>query len=184
MPLNSTLTFFVKSQVPAHFPRSEKIEIATVDGSLHTTLSLETSTLVLEDARTVLATLAPIKAFGDSAFGDLQFRVVDANGASDWQPLIKLVRVPLLKEVRCPLNADSSCTLTGSNLFLIDSISSNAKFAAEDKGDANKTITVPADFNGSSISVPRPNGTLLYLEMRDEPLVIDTVSLPVLPERQ
>lgn len=179
MPLNGKLTFFAKSQAPISFPRSEKIEVATADGSLHTTLSLDNGSLVLENMQTVLATLIPIKAFGDSAFGELQFRAVDADRASDWQPLVKLVRVPSLKEVHCPLNAGAGCTLTGSNLYLIDSISSDAKF---DVG--SKAIAVPADFAGSSLTVPRPDGTLLYIKLRDESSAIETVTLPVLPEGQ
>jgi hypothetical protein len=32
--------------------------------------------------------------------------------------------------------------------------------------------------------VPRPNGTLLYVKLRDDPSTVDTVVLPVLPDEQ
>jgi hypothetical protein len=34
----------------------------------------------------------------------------------------------------------------------------------------------------SRLSVPRPNGTLLYIKLRDDPGMVSTVVLPVLPE--
>jgi len=32
--------------------------------------------------------------------------------------------------------------------------------------------------------VPRPDGTLLYIKLRDDPSVISTAALPVLPEQR
>ena len=40
LPLQRRLVFFLRSRVPAVFPRTEKIEIAAVDGSFGATLSL------------------------------------------------------------------------------------------------------------------------------------------------
>jgi len=37
-------------------------------------------------------------------------------------------------------------------------------------------------FVGSTLNVPRPNGTLLYIKLRDDPATVSTVVLPVLPE--
>jgi len=179
LPLNATLTFFINTEAPAKFSRDEKIEVATQDGSLHTQLSFDDGSLVLEDAHTVLATLYPQKAFGDSAFGSLQFRAVTSDGSGDWQPLANLIRVPVLKEVHCPIQQDASCTLSGDNLYLINSISSDASFDA-----TGKVVTLPPNFAGTTLTVPRPNGTLLYLKLRDEPTSVDTVSLPVLPSAQ
>jgi hypothetical protein len=34
----------------------------------------------------------------------------------------------------------------------------------------------------STLSVPRPNGTLLYLKLRDDPSTVNMMVLPVLPE--
>jgi len=177
LPLDAKLTFFVKADGASKFERSEKLEVATVDNSLHTMLSLGDGSLVLEDRQTVLATLDPAKAFGGSAFGDLRFRAVTADGtASDWQPLAHLIRVPELTDVRCTAQVGAACTLTGANLYLIDAISADPAFPAAAQ------ISVPADFTASTVQVPRPSGTILYLKLRDNPSSIDTVALPVLPQ--
>jgi hypothetical protein len=34
----------------------------------------------------------------------------------------------------------------------------------------------------STLSVPRPNGTLLYIKLRDDPKTVSALVLPVLPE--
>ena len=39
----------------------------------------------------------------------------------------------------------------------------------------------PLGFAGNTMKVPRPNGTTLYLKLRDDPSTVDLVSLPVLP---
>jgi hypothetical protein len=85
------------------------------------------------------------------------------------------VRVPTLKEVRCPDSPDRQCTLSGSNLYLIDSIASDPQFKI--------SVSVPEGFADPTISVPRPNGTLLYIRLRDDPLVVNKAALPVLPEQ-
>jgi len=176
LPQSGQVVFVLKSNVPPVFGRSEKIEIASVDGSFHTLLSVADGTLVLEDASTVLATLDPAKAFGPSAFGPLQFRAVDETGAGgDWQPLAALVRLPSLKEVRCPDKIDQPCTLSGTNLFLIDSVASDPQFA--------KNMPVPAGFVDAGLTVPRPNGTVLYIKLRDDPAAVNTAALPVLPQQ-
>ncbi len=175
LPQDGRLSFFLTSQVPPAFERDEKIEVATLDGSYHAFLSQAEGTLVLQDAKTVLAFLDPAKAFGPSAFGELHFRVVATDGSQgDWQPLATLVRVPTLKEVRCPSSPDQDCSLLGSNLYLIDSVASDAAFTHQKP--------VPVGTAGSTLPVPRPNGTLLYLKLRDDPATVDSVALPVMPE--
>jgi hypothetical protein len=175
LPQDSELSFFLKTVVPEKFPRSEKIEVATDDDSFDTTLSIADGSLVLQDAQTVLATLDPGKSFGPSAFGALQFRPVSADGEKgDWQPLARLVRIPTLKEIRCPDSPDKPCTLSGTNLFLIYSVASDAQFTHQ--------MPVPLGFADSTLTVPRPNGTLLYIKLRDDPSTVNTVALPVLPE--
>jgi hypothetical protein len=37
-------------------------------------------------------------------------------------------------------------------------------------------------YAGGTLSVPRPNGTLLYIKLRDDPATVSSVVLPVLPE--
>jgi hypothetical protein len=175
LPLEGRLSFFVKTEVPENFPRTEKIEVATVDGSFDVLLSVADGNLILQDSHSVLALLDPLKSFGPSAFGPLQFRAVDADNAKgDWQPLINLVRLPSLKEIRCPDSPDKQCSLSGTNLFLIDSVASSAQFT--------HTVSVPVGFVDSTLSVPRPNGTLLYIKLRDDPATVSTVVLPVLPQ--
>lgn len=175
LPQDGRLSFFLKSEVPADFSREEEIEVATKDGGYHTILSQKEGTLILQDAHTVLALFDPGKAFGPSAFGPLRFRALEKNGAKgNWQPLATLVRVPELKEVRCPDSPDKQCNLIGKNLFLIDSIASDPQFT--------HNAPVPLGFMDSSLPVPRPNGTLLYMKLRDDPSAVNTIVLPVLPE--
>jgi len=175
LPQDARLTFFLRSEVPDKFPHTEKIEVAAQDSAFTTLLSLADGSLILRDAQTVLATLDPAKAFGPSAFGPLRFRAVDSDGTmSDWQPLTNLVRIPTLKEVRCPETPDKPCVLQGANLFFIDSVASDSQFT--------HSVPVPSDFNGTGLNVPRPNGTLLYLKLRDAVNVVNRVALPVLPE--
>ena len=175
LPQDARLTFFLKSEVPETFSHHEKIEVATMDSSFTTTLSLTDGSLILRDAQSVLATFDPAKSFGPSAFGPLRFRAVDSSDVKgDWQPLTNLVRVPTLKDVACPDSPDKSCELRGANLFFIDSVASDPQFT--------RSHSVPADFNGASLEVPRPNGTLLYLKLRDAPGVVNRVALPVVPE--
>jgi len=175
LPQDGQISFFLKSDVPAAFPRNEKIEVAGDDGAVEVSLSLADGTLVLEDSQTVLGTLRPLKSFGPSVFGALRLRPVSENGErGDWQPLAKLVRVPTLQEVRCPDSPDKPCTLVGQNLFLIDSVASDAQFT--------HNIAVPVGFVDTTLTVPRPNGTLLYIKLRDDPSTVTRGALPVLPE--
>lgn len=176
LPQDGTLSFFLKTEVPETFSRKEKIEVATQDGSFHTALTLDNGNLVLQDSTTVMATFDPQKSFGPSAFGPLRFRAVDAQGiVGAWQPLATLVRIPSLKEIRCPDSPDKQCSLVGSNLFLIDSVASDAQFTS--------ATPVALGFAESELSVPRPNGTLLYLKLRDDPSTVNTAVLPVMPEQ-
>ncbi len=175
LPQDGQMSIFLKSENPADFPRGEKIEVATEDGSASTLLSLSDGTLVLQDSHTVLGTLRPLKSFGQSVFGALRIRPVSENGErGDWQPLSKLVRVPVLKEVRCPDSPDKPCSLVGQNLFLIDSVASDSQF--------EHNVPVPVGYSESSLSIPRPNGTLLYIKLRDDPSIANKAALPVLPE--
>ncbi len=76
LPLDATLTFALRSQSPAAFARDEIIEVATDDESSAAVLSFGNGGVTLENAQVAVATLNPAKAFGASAFGALQFRVV------------------------------------------------------------------------------------------------------------
>ena len=68
-------------------------------------LSFDNGGITLEDAQVAVATLDPAKAFGPSAFGPLQFRVITHDAAGDWQPLATLVRLPMLSELEVSRDA-------------------------------------------------------------------------------
>ncbi|HEY0795882.1 MAG TPA: hypothetical protein VGD64_08885 [Acidisarcina sp.] len=182
LPVDATLTFAVKAESPATLHRNEKIEVASEDNSFRVILSVADNTLVLQDKKTALVTLNPAKAFGGSAFGPLQFRPVDSNGvAGDWQPLVTLVRVPQLTDLKCPPQGPggTQCTLSGADLFLLDSVATTADFA--------NAVSVPEGFAASTLSVPRPGGTSglasLYVKLRDDPAVTSAASLPLQQQR-
>lgn len=174
LPINGTLTFFLKTA--KRFDRSMKIEIATEDGGASVNLSFSDGGLILQDNTTARAELNPAKSFGPSVFGELRFRAIDGQGSKgDWQPLTRLVRLPRITRIVCPESTTQACRLEGSDLFLIDSLSSDEKFTSP--------VVVSEGFAGSSISVPRPNGTHLYVKLRDAPGAINNLLSPVFPEQ-
>ncbi len=177
LPQNGRLTFFIQSVAPEYFSRTERMEVAAVDGSFSTTLSVADGSMMLQDPQTVMAELDPLKSFGPSAFGALQFRPVDGNGvAGDWQPLAHLVRLPVLKDVVCPMEAAAMCILHGDNLFLLRAVGADAKMT--------QAVETPSGFDAQELRVPRPVGAVLYMELRDDPKTVDAVALPVMPEAQ
>ncbi|MGH8295569.1 MAG: hypothetical protein ACRETZ_08745, partial [Steroidobacteraceae bacterium] len=179
LPQRARLRFSIRARSPASFERGEMIEIATADGSYSTTLSLANGGMTLESRSVAIATLDPARAFGPSAFGPLQFRVVDAGVTGDWQALATLVRLPQLRRLVCPATAELACKLSGSDLFLVDSISSDASFA--------HAVQVPDGFPGYALPVPHPKDGRLFVKLRDDPGVInlasvDTRELPSTPQ--
>ncbi|GGG74301.1 hypothetical protein [Edaphobacter dinghuensis] len=174
LPVTQQLTFSLKSE--GSFPRTGEIEIANADNSLHTTLSVAAGTLIMQNHHTLVGMLDPLKAFGTSAFGPLRLRAVDPNGtAGDWIPLITLVRLPALDDVHCPSDSAQPCTVTGSSLYLVDSI-------ATDAGFTNPT-DVPEGFIGTTLSLPRPSKSGFYLKLRDDPTAANIVTIPVSIQR-
>jgi hypothetical protein len=199
LPLGGELTFFLKSR--EKFPRNEEIEImqvetpskdpsdATTDAPLKTTLSVAAGNLVLEDNHSILATFDPLKTFGPSTFGQFRMRAVTADGTpGEWIPLATIVRLPTLTDLHCPTGAaaaakDQPCQLTGSALYLIDSIAPDSDFT-------NPT-PVPEGFVDNTLTIPRPATTprivpstpaTFYIRLRDDPTVADAVTLPIEPE--
>lgn len=172
LPVEGRLVFFLKSKTPANFPRNEKVEVAAVDGSFHTMLSLADGSLILEDSKTALGVVEPLSRFGSSAFGPLQARAVSADDvAGDWLPLGTLVRIPGFRELRCPRALSKPCLLSGSNLFLTESLAANSDF--------DNPVDVPPDFTGTELAVPHPTGGNLYVKLRDDPQTVQTLLLPV-----
>jgi hypothetical protein len=174
LPVSQQLTFSLKSETP--FPRTGQLEIANADETLRTTLTVSAGNLVLQNPHTLLATLDPLKAFGTSAFGPLRLRPISPDGTTgDWLPLVNLVRLPTLKDLHCPSDATQPCTVTGTSLYLVDSIATDPAFT--------DPTTVPEGFVGNTLSLPRPAKTGFYLKLRDDPAAANSVTLPILPQQ-
>jgi hypothetical protein len=172
LPVEKRLVFFLRSSVPANFPRNEKVEVAAADGSFSAVLGLADGSLMLEDAKTALGIVKPLARFGSSAFGPLRVRALSADGvAGDWLTLGTLVRLPGFKELHCPHTVARPCTLTGTNLFLAASVAATPEF--------DNAIDVPPDFTGTQLSVPHPANGVLYLKLRDDPETVQALTLPV-----
>ena len=173
LPIEGRLVFFLKSKMPANFPRSERVEVAAEDGGFHTVLSVADGSLMLEDSETALGVLDPLAKFGSSAFGPLRARAISAEGVTgDWVPLGTLVREPGFSQLRCPRAQAKPCTLNGSNLFLARSVSATPDF--------DNAVDVPQEFTGTQLTVPHPaTGGVLYLKLRDDPETVQTLTLPV-----
>ncbi|HEX3603661.1 MAG TPA: hypothetical protein VHU43_06185 [Steroidobacteraceae bacterium] len=169
LPQDAVLTFSLRTQSPAVFARDENIEVTTGDESSSATLNFGNGGVMLENSQVAVATLNPAKVFGGAAFGPLQFRINFKGVVGDWQPLANLVRLPMLKELKCPATPELACKLSGSNLFLIDSISDDRDFA--------HPVKVPDGFLGSALPVPHPKGGALFVKLRDDPSVINTTSV-------
>ena len=154
------------------FSPTEGIEVATADESFRVLLSIKDGNLTLQDSRTVLAVLDPMRLLGPSAFGLLKFRPVTTDGIEGhWQPLVNLVRLPTLRGFRCPAS-EKQCTLSGDNLFLLDSVSVDPDFA--------DSVAVPEGFVGDALTIPPPKAKTLYIKLRDDPAVVDVAALPAL----
>ncbi len=144
LPTDAMLVFSLRTLSPAAFGRDATVEVATADETSATTLNLAGGGLTLENAQVAVATLNPAKAFGPSTFGPLKFRVNVKGVVSDWQPLANLVRLPVLKELECPPTAELACKLSGTNLFLIDSVAGDPQFT--------KPVAVPEGFLGTALA--------------------------------
>lgn len=215
LPVGGRISFVLKTIALPGFSRNDKVEVASDDQTLRTTLEVSDGGLVLQDSSTILGNFDPLKSFGPSAFGKLQLRAIDASGApGDWIPLGTLVRVPVVASVKCaratkaaaaaaaaaatraaaatdaptategsgpppPVNdaatpaandPNAQCTLNGSSLFLIDSIASDPQFT--------HSISVPDGYTNPTLAVPKPNSGELYLHLRDDPAIANTITVP------
>jgi hypothetical protein len=173
LPQDSLLMFSVRTLLPEVFTHSEQLEVATVDGAFSTLLSLSAGTLTLADSHVAVARLDPAKAFGPSAFGPLRFRVVADGVPGSWMPLATLVRLPRLVSLECPGTSEVACRLSGSDLFLIDSVSADAQF--------HNPIQVPDGFPGNTLPVPHPVAGELFVRLRDDPAVVNAATLGAQP---
>ena len=169
------------------FPRNGQIEIETLDGTLRAVLTLAPSGgLLLQDPHTIVATLDPDRSFGPSAFGSLHLRAIfpttphksddaalDAEPASDWLPLATLVRLPTITGLNCPADPDAPCTLTGTNFYLIESVSPDPAYTT--------STPVPDGYTGTTLTIPHPVASTLFLHLRDDPAPVDSANLPAPP---
>jgi hypothetical protein len=169
LPQDSVLIFSVRTVLPEVFSRSEQIEVATADNSFATQLSISAGTLTLADSHVAVARLDPAKAFGSSAFGPLRFRVVADGVPGSWVPLATLVRLPRLASLECPTTAEVACRLSGSDLYLLDSVSADPQF--------HNVVQVPDGFPGSTLPVPHPQASELYVRLRDDPAIVNAATL-------
>ncbi|HTV76890.1 MAG TPA: hypothetical protein VMF03_01430 [Steroidobacteraceae bacterium] len=169
LPQDSVLMFSIRTMMPEVFSRTEQIEVATADNAFTTQLSIGAGTLTLADAHVAVATLDPAKAFGPSAFGPLRFRVVADGVPGAWAPLATLVRLPRLAALECPSTAEVACKLSGTGLYLLDSISADPQF--------HNAVQVPDGFPGTTLPVPHPNSGELYVRLRDDPVVVNAATL-------
>jgi hypothetical protein len=170
LPHDGQLTFSIEAVGATAFSGTEKVEVATALGEFSTTLTAATGGFTLQNAGVALASVDLSRAFGSSAFGAVHFRLVSADGESDWIPLGVLVRLPKLHEIRCPEPKDQPCRLSGSGLFLISAISSDPDFS--------KPIAVPAGFPGDALQAPHPTNGRLYVRLSDDPVPTNVVVVP------
>ena len=112
-------------------------------------------------------------AEGDGGDAVLAPTPEDTARVSDWMPLANLVRLPSLTHLQCGQDTTAPCTLTGANLFLIQSVSADPAFATADP--------VPDGFTGSALPVPHPAGSsgVLFLKLRDDPIVVNAATPPL-----
>jgi hypothetical protein len=169
LPADARLHFRLKSETP--FAPTEKVEVSSADGFYHEELTLESGGLIRQNARTIMATLMIPRGLAASAFGALRFRAVSPEGyEGDWQPLATLVRLPEITDVRCSAAKDAPCTVTGNNLFLIQSLSVDEDF--------QHPVEISENLMAPSLDVPHPKGKVLYLKLRDDPSRIQILDMP------
>ncbi|MBW4038508.1 MAG: hypothetical protein HIU91_06450, partial [Acidobacteria bacterium] len=91
--------------------------------------------------------------------------------ASDWLPLVTLVRLPSFTLLQCPYEVTEACTVSGENLFLLQQVSASPDFSnAQD---------VPDGYTATTLSVPHISAATLFFKLRDDPSSVDSAILPM-----
>ena len=170
VPLQAQLTFSIRARSPQTFTHEDKLEVGLADSTASVILPVGAGGMTLQNTGVAVVTLNPLERFGDSAFGALRFRRLMNGVAGDWQPLVTLVRVPEIAAVDCPPSPTTDCSLSGTHLYLLDSVSGDAQFTAPRK--------VPDGFTDQTLTIPRPHDGKLYVRLRDDPAVISVVMVP------
>lgn len=91
--------------------------------------------------------------------------------ASDWLPLVTLVRLPTFSQLQCPADPLQPCTITGDNFFLLQTISNDPDFSSP--------VPVPDGYTGSSLTVPHPAAATIFFKLRDDPNSVNSALLPM-----
>ena len=94
-----------------------------------------------------------------------------SSPASDWLPLVTLVRLPTLTQLQCSPEPSQSCTITGNNFFLLQAISSAPDFSA--------SIPVPDGYTGTTLTAPHLTAATIFFKLRDDPASIDSAVLTI-----
>jgi hypothetical protein len=174
LPHDGLLTFSVRAEGATAFTGAETLELAAGQGAFTARLTAANGGLTLQNGQVAVATADLGKVFGSSAFGPLRFRLTDAGGSSDWQPLGVMVRLPRLQALDCPAGAaDQPCQLSGADLFLISAVSDTPDFASP--------VTVPPGFPGNTLQTPRPKDGRLYVKLNDAPQAVNVLTAPSPP---
>jgi hypothetical protein len=170
--LHGMLHFVVQSA--GAFPRGQIIEISTADGAVHTTISLNSEDLILQDDHTAVGMVDLDKVFGESAFGEIRLRAVPGDGTvGNWVTLGKLVRRPHISAVHCTSVGVPTCMVEGSDLFLALAFSASDDFAS--------AVPVPTGFDGSNFAIPmkaNSRNSTIYVRLRDDPEGLATIRIP------
>ncbi len=164
VPLGAPLTFSFRAAPDTRLTGGETIEIATTDGRLSTRIAPGRGYSIQND-RVGLVTADLATALGPSAYGPLRFRIVQNGVEGAWAPLATLIRLPTLTGWQC---AAEACVLAGTDLYLIDTITT---------APAAAPVTVPDGFTGTAITLPKPAGDTLVLSLRDDPQTTATVAI-------
>jgi hypothetical protein len=72
--------------------------------------------------------------------------------------------------LQCPTDETQPCTLTGTNLFLVESLSTAPTFAG--------ATPVPDGYTGTTLSIPHLTAGTLFLHLRDDPNSVDSAIFP------
>jgi hypothetical protein len=94
-----------------------------------------------------------------------------SSPASDWLPLVTLVRLPTLTQLQCPADLTQACTVTGNNFFLLQAISANPDFS--------NPVPVPDGYTGTNLTLPHPTAATIFFKLRDDPESVDSAILPM-----
>lgn len=158
LPDQGSLTFSVKAQGATRFVPGDSLEVTGAEEGAPVIRLAVGGAARLEGPQVLVAKL-DAKGAATTLFGPLRFRLKQGDGASDWLPLVTLVRFPRIERVTC--DGTQGCALRGRDLFLIDAVGSTPTL----EGAAQ----VAHGYTGETLRTPPPRQGKLYLRLRDAP---------------